>query len=366
MQPPFRLYGAELSPYSIKVRAYLRFKDIPFEWLSRSNARQEEFARYAKLPLIPVLVDAEDNALQDSTPVIEALEQAFPEPAITPQEPALAFISALLEDYDEWLNKAMFHYRSTYPDDQAHAAKAIAGALFEDAEQPEGMEEAIRARMSARLHHVGSSAETAPVIEASFTRLLGLIEPLLARNPYLLGGRPSLADFGLAGQLAQLASDPTPSAIIKARAPNIVAWLARMQAPKVEGPFASAASLRDDLVALLRQELSACYLPWMAANATAVADDDNGVSIDVEGGVFAQKPQRYAAKAFAALQAKRFGIEDVALSSLLEDGDCAIFFAAQSETQPESDAEAEGPEAMADEAGDAGTAQTQGGHSQDD
>ena len=58
MTAPFRLYGAELSPYSIKVRSYLRFKGVEFEWLPRTNARQEEFQRYAKLPLIPVLVGA--------------------------------------------------------------------------------------------------------------------------------------------------------------------------------------------------------------------------------------------------------------------------------------------------------------------
>ncbi len=80
MNAPFRLYGAELSPYSVKVRSYLRFKGIPFEWLQRTQARQEEFARYAKLPLVPVLVDANDNAMQDSTPMIEALEREFPEP----------------------------------------------------------------------------------------------------------------------------------------------------------------------------------------------------------------------------------------------------------------------------------------------
>jgi glutathione S-transferase len=84
MTAPFRLYGAELSPYSVKVRSYLRFKGLDFEWLSRSNARQEEFARYAKLPLIPVLVDAEENVLQDSTPIIETLDAQYAEPSITP------------------------------------------------------------------------------------------------------------------------------------------------------------------------------------------------------------------------------------------------------------------------------------------
>src|SRR5262245_53059191 len=202
MTAPFRLYGAELSPYSVKVRSYLRYKGLDFEWLPRSQSRQEEFARYAKLPLIPVLVDAEDTPLQDSTPIIEKIEAQFPDPSITPDEPALAFMSALIEDYaDEWLNKAMFHYRWSYPEDQESAARRITDMIFEGAEKPDGIEEAVRTRMIGRLYHVGSSPETAPLIEGSFTRLLALLERLLATRAYLFGARPSLADFGLAGQL---------------------------------------------------------------------------------------------------------------------------------------------------------------------
>jgi hypothetical protein len=92
----------------------------------------------------------------------------------------------------------MFHYRWSYPDDQESAARRIADMLFEGAEKPEGIEESVRTRMVARLHHVGSSPETAPVIEGSFARV-SLLDGLWQRK-YWFGGRPSLADLGLAGQ----------------------------------------------------------------------------------------------------------------------------------------------------------------------
>ncbi|MGE0742351.1 MAG: glutathione S-transferase N-terminal domain-containing protein [Hyphomonadaceae bacterium] len=323
MTAPFRLYGAELSPYSLKVRSYLRFKGLDFEWLPRSNARQEEFARYAKLPLIPVLVDADDAALQDSTPIIEALDAQYPEPSITPADPALAFVSALLEDYaDEWLNKAMFHYRWSYPEDQDSAARRIVSMIFEGAEAPAGVEEGVRTRMIGRLHHVGSSPETAPLIEASFTRVLAILERMLAGRLYLFGARPSLADFGLAGQLAQLLSDPTPGVIIRTQAPNVARWVERMDHPKAEGDFVSLDAVREDLVELLRAEIAGAYLLWMAANAQAVASDAAGVSVDIAGQTFTQKPQRYAAKALAELKRKRAGVESEALASLLAEAGC--------------------------------------------
>jgi glutathione S-transferase len=320
MTAPFRLYGAELSPYSVKVRSYLRYKGVEFEWRARTNATQEEFQRYAKLPLIPVLVDANEDALQDSTPIIEKLEGEFTESSITPDDPGLAFLSVLLEDYaDEWLNKAMFHYRWSYPQDQENAAKRISDMIFEGAEKPEGIEEQVRARMVSRLYHVGSSPETAPLIEGSFTRLLALLDKLLASRPYLFGGRPSLADFGLAGQLMQLNSDPTPGTLLRAQAPNVVKWLERMENPKAEGAFVSFADIRDELVELLGAEIAGAYLIWMDANARAVSDDASGVSVDIAGTVFVQKPQRYAAKAFAELKRKRALVEDEALSRLLAE-----------------------------------------------
>jgi glutathione S-transferase len=346
MTAPFRLYGAELSPYSVKVRSYLTFKNADFEWLPRSNARQEEFARYAKQPLIPLLVDANERVLQDSTPIIETLEAELGGQSIIPSDPAVAFLSALIEDYaDEWLNKAMFHYRWSYPADQESAASRIATAIFEG-EAPEGVVDNVRTRMIGRLHYVGSSPDTAPVIEASFTRALAVIEAMLSKRPYLLGGRPSLADFGLAGQLSQLASDPTPGAIMRAQAPRVLGWLERMAKPRIEGEFARFDDLKDDVAELLSTEIAATYLPWAAANANAVESDAAGVSLELGGAAFTQKPQRYAAKALAELRRKRQAVADRGLAALLTETGVDVFLLEAmggSDEESEADAEDEAP-----------------------
>jgi glutathione S-transferase len=353
MTAPFRLYGAELSPYSLKVRSYLRFKGLDFEWLPRTNARQDEFARYAKRPLIPVLVDANETVLQDSTPMIEALEAEYADPSIIPDDPALAFVSALLEDYaDEWLNKAMFHYRWSYPADQQSASHRIAEMIFGETPLPEGAEEGVRTRMIARLYHVGSSPETAPVIEASFRRLIGLLEPFLAERPYLFGGTPSLADFGLSGQLAQLLSDPTPGAMIGAHAPNVAGWIARMDNPRVEGAFVGLGAVREALVDLVRGEVAVTYLPWMAANAEAVASDAPAFAADIAGSPFSQKPQRYAAKALDELRRKRaLAADNAALAAFLAETGCEAILAPSA---PEDGSnEAEEPEVGGNDESDA-------------
>jgi hypothetical protein len=187
------------------------------------------------------------------------------------------------------------------------------------------VEEAVRARMVGRLHPVGSSPETAPLIEGSFTRLIGLLETALKGRAYLFGGRPSLADFGLAAQLKQLLSDPTPGALLKAQAPGVVAWIERMEHPRAEGGFEALDVVRGPLGELLRTEVAGAYLTWMAANAQAVAADAPGVSIDLGGVAFVQKPQRYAAKAFAELRRKRALAQNQALAALLEETGCDAF-----------------------------------------
>src|SRR5262245_48903415 len=67
----YRIFGSELSPYSVKVRSYFRYKGIPHEWVVRSAANMDEFRRHAKLPLIPLVLAPGGEAMQDSTPILE-------------------------------------------------------------------------------------------------------------------------------------------------------------------------------------------------------------------------------------------------------------------------------------------------------
>ena len=86
MAKPYRIFGSELSPYSVKVRSYFRYKGIDHEWVPRNFSNMDEFQKYAKLPLIPLVITPDDVGLQDSTPIIEKLEAEgipFAAPALT-------------------------------------------------------------------------------------------------------------------------------------------------------------------------------------------------------------------------------------------------------------------------------------------
>ena len=96
MSSDFRIFGSELSPYSVKVRSYFRYKSLPHEWIPRSPAVQAEFQKYAKLPLVPLVVTPDGVGIQDSTPIIERLEASHPDPSIVPADATLAFLSSMM------------------------------------------------------------------------------------------------------------------------------------------------------------------------------------------------------------------------------------------------------------------------------
>jgi glutathione S-transferase len=326
MTAPLRIFGSEMSPYSVKVRSYLRYKRIPHEWVNRSVDTMEEFQRYAKLPLIPLVVTADGTGLQDSTPIVEHLEALHPEPSIHPADPALAFLSALLEEYgDEWGNKAMFHYRWTYEPDQISCARRIAEGMQPGADdQTLGtLADAVRTRMVPRLSFVGSSDATRPLIEGSFRREIAQLDRHLATRPFLFGGRPAFGDFGVFPQLYEALTDPTPGAILRAEAPNVVAWIERMLDPSASGDFETWDALAPTLEPLLRDEVGRCFLPWSDANAKALAAGQPTFEIVLDGAPFSQETQKYHAKSLAVLRRRHAGIDDrTTLDPILERTGC--------------------------------------------
>ena len=197
----YRIFGAEMSPYSVKVRSYFRYKAIPHQWILRNAASQAEYEKHAKLPIVPLVVTPEGIGIQDSTPIIDQMEKLFPEPSIHP-EGVTGFISALTEEFgDEWGNKWMFHFRWARDVDQICSAGRIARMRAPQATEAElgKFASQVRARMVDRVWFVGSNSRTAPLIEAGFRDMLALLEAHLASRPYLFGGRPAYGDFGLWG-----------------------------------------------------------------------------------------------------------------------------------------------------------------------
>lgn len=324
------LSGVPGSPYTRKMLALLRYRRIPYRLLLGSH--EVAGVPKPKVSLLPTFYFPDEagvlQAVTDSTPIIRRLEGMFPDRSVRPNDPALALIDAILEDYgDEWLTKAMFHYRWHFADDIARASAILPawtrGRMPDAALKAAGT--AIAERQIPRLRYVGSNEKTWSVIEASYMRYLDAMEAHLREHAFLLGARPGAGDFGVFGQLTQLALfDPTPMTITAVRAPRVFAWTGAVEdltgvEPK-DADWFDPAALPATLTALLT-EVGRVYVPLLLANARAVQAGAEQVETVIDGQAWVQQPFPYQAKClmwlrqeYAALDAAAGARADAALA----------------------------------------------------
>ena len=223
----YRLFGAETSAYSTKMRSYLKYKGVAFDWTPRTEESEEEIKRVSRFPTLPVLVTASGFAVHDTTPMMEALEADSPEPSAMPADPALAFLVCVLEEYaDAWLAKTVFHYRWTRKKDQRLAAQRSIDDYYvttppSSADRKAAEERAIET-MGAQLKTMQLEGELGDVLEKSLKRFVRLLDEHLKKHLFIFGERPSMADFAIAGQLIQMLKDPTPAKVIEKEGPFAV------------------------------------------------------------------------------------------------------------------------------------------------
>ena len=230
-----------------------------------------------------------------------------------PDSPSYAFLAYLIEDFaDEWLTKAMFHYRWAYDADIKYASFWIADDFFPD-EKGEARAAAAKGfadRQIERMPLVGCTPQNAPVIEATYRRTLTLFESHVGLHDYLFGTRPSVADFGLFGQLKTLATDPTPLAIMREQAQRTESWLRQLDdASGVEGVWYPEEEVLPDATVGLLRLAAETYLPFLVANATAAQRGDDRLEIELLGQTYTQAPFGYQVKCLAALR-NRFAALD--------------------------------------------------------
>lgn len=335
------LLGAIGSPYSRKLRAVYRYRRIPHVWIHQGAPEAAGLPR-PRVTLLPQLVtrDAQGQleTSVDSTPLIRTLEVRWPgRRPVVPPDPALAFLDALIEDYaDEWLTKAMFHYRWAFAPDIAKATAIL--PRWAGARQPEDRLEAaartFAARQIGRLAVVGSSPETAPILEASYLRLLAILECHLRSHRFLLGDRPGSGDFGLYGQLTQLALfDPTPAALALEHAPRVVAWTDWLDDLSGLEPSEAGWLARDALpesTLALFSEIGRTYAPFLLANAAALEAGHERVECEIDGRAYHQTPFAYQGKCLAWLR-RDYGAlaasDRAAVDALLAGSGCEMLFA---------------------------------------
>ncbi len=306
VQKPLLFHGAPGSPYTRKMLAILRYRRIAYEVLWGRMIEQRPDLPKPKVALMPTFFFDGENGVEavvDSSPILRRLETEFSGRSVLPDDLALGFLNTLVEDYgDEWLTKAMFHYRWAFDDDIAHGGPLL--AFWNDPTLPGDVAEqfggAFAQRQVDRLWVVGSNDTTRDVIEQSYVRFLEILDGLIEGPGYVFGTRPSSADFALYGQLTQLTTvDPTPVKVSRDTAPRIRSWVERVD--DLSGltvtddgflPLEDQAARLKPLLA----EIGRVYAPFLLANAKALEAGAEMVECEIDGAQWTQKAFPYQGK----------------------------------------------------------------------
>ena len=308
-QQPIIILGVPASPYTRKILAYLRFRNIPYSYISGDTKSYllKHDLEIPKPPLLPVVIMQDElgerRVACDSSPIIRNLEKSFPIREAIPQNKIIALLNSLLEDYgDEWITKYMFHYRWHHAPDIKNAASLLpfySNILGSDKEIKASGEFFSKIQIE-RLWVVGSSDNTANIIKESFERFITILANMLAKHRFLLGSRPSSADFAFFGQLTQLTQfDPTSRSFVEEKYPRVRAWVDLIEdLSGYEIEQQEWLSIKDSKVHLqdFLSEIGKTYVPTMLANEEAILDKKDSWDTKVLGKTWMQKSFPYQKK----------------------------------------------------------------------
>lgn len=230
---PFVVHLADISYFSGKLEALLRYKELPFERREATvKTLLDEVYPNTELMKMPVIEMANGEWLKDTTPMFDWLEQHFPETPVIPTDPAKRFLSKLVEDYaDEWCWRSAMYWRWRFPHTRQLMGNRIASEILPDWPIPQRLAAWYFGQRQTRLFLTGDgmTKETEPFIRDHYTDMLAAMSHILEDQPFLLGNRPTLVDFGLYGPMFRhFALDPAPARVMRDQAPAVMEWVGRM------------------------------------------------------------------------------------------------------------------------------------------
>jgi glutathione S-transferase len=290
-----RVYGSEISYFTGKLEGYLRYKEIPYERIAMTRHYWSRVVpRQTGVAQMPAIELPDGRWITDTTPIIDWLETQHSEPAVVPLDPVQGFVSRLLEDYaDEWLWRPALHYRWSYRGDALLLSRKIVDEMFGDVPLPGALKRLV-IRLRQRHRYVrgdGVTDRTRSHVERVYLTSLAQLEAILATRPFLLGERPTLADFGFfASMFRHFGLDPTPSAIMRAQAPGVWEWVARVwnaRASRTRGALSKG--IPTEWGSIL-DEIGSAYLPYLCANAEAWQAKRRRFDVAIQGAPYAALP----------------------------------------------------------------------------
>jgi len=221
-EPQILFYDWPYSPFCMKVRAILEYKNLRYRAVNPLGRALGVIARRGRIGKVPAL-QIGDEFFADSTDIAYALERHFPEPRIIPADPGQRGLCHALED---WADESLYFIGLYYRWYETEGRKPIPKAFGASIKGRIAYRFYLR-RILGQIRGQGTLRKPAEHVRRDLERHLDAVEGLLGTKPYLLGELPFLCDFALWGQLNYLQRTPVGGRAMQSRT-AIGQYLGRM------------------------------------------------------------------------------------------------------------------------------------------
>ena len=220
----YELIGSEMSFFSRKLEAQLRFQHIPWRWQFKTEQRKAVLEARAGTHFVPLLLTPDKWLIHDTITIGPLLSDRFRDRAVIPETPLQRSCCFILEDaFNHWLGRVCVHSRWCYPDNVAWVGLRFGANMMMNRSIDVPLSDSEQEQLApigpnmykdfgknvCEVNGVGPDQATA--VQTDFKNMLGALALHFATNDLLLGDRPCLADFALAGaSKAHFICDPEP------------------------------------------------------------------------------------------------------------------------------------------------------------
>lgn len=226
----YKLIGVELSMFTRKLEAQLRYQNIPHEWRFKTGAITAEVEQRGGTRFIPLLETPDGWVISDTIAIGPMLSERFSEAPVLPQSPVQRAACFILEDYfNHWFPRHALHTRWIDLDNTVAAGKGFGANVIlgksvdEELTEEEGAQVADMGMLMRDSFGLGAcevqgaGADKGAEVQGDFDEMMGLWAQHFEQHNFLLGERACIADFAAVGPAkAHFLQDPLP-----------LAWLAQ-------------------------------------------------------------------------------------------------------------------------------------------
>lgn len=248
------LYGAPLSLYTGRARSYLIKAGLVYRETTpiTPHYRDVVLPKAGRRQGMPTIETADGEVIRDGAAIIDHFEAIAGRP-FSPTTPKQRVLSRLFDVIGaEGLLRPAMHYRWNFPEENLDFLRFHFEQVMPRGPEREKNGEKAANAMRAACMAFGAVPDTFALVESLYHEFLAKLERHFEDQPYLLGGKPCVGDFGMIAPLyGHLGRDPKPLSLMQKEAVRVYRWVERMNRPEPDvGEFEiqDGAYLADDRV----------------------------------------------------------------------------------------------------------------------